>query len=390
MKLHEYQAKEIFRKWEIPTPEGAVAFSGIEAIQIAKKLNASRYVVKAQIHAGGRGKAGGVKLVDSPEEVKAAAEELIGKRLVTHQTGPEGKEVLKVLVEAASSIKQELYLGVLVDRNLNRPVIMASGEGGMEIEEVARKSPEKIFKEWVDPLVGFRSFQGMKLGFNLGFDAKLSRKLTAFLDKLVRLFEGVDASLCEINPLVLTEDGEFLALDAKLTLDDNGLARHPDLAELRDITEEDPLEVDASKHNLNYIKLDGNIGCMVNGAGLAMATMDMIKLSGAEPANFLDVGGGASAEMVENAFRILMSDPKVKAVLINIFGGILRCDTLATGVVEAAKKVQVDRPIIIRLEGTNVDEGRRILNESGLDFQVADGMKDASEKIVSIVQSFNQ
>ncbi len=389
MKLHEYQAKEIFRQWEIPTPEGAVAFSGIEAQQIAKKLNAAKYVVKAQIHAGGRGKAGGVKLVDSPEEVRAAAEDLIGKRLVTHQTGPEGKEVLKVLVEAASSIKQELYVGVLVDRDLNRPVIIASAEGGMEIEEVAKQSPEKIFKEWIDPLVGFRSFQGMKLGFKLGFDAKLGRKLTAFLGKLVALFEGVDASLCEINPLVLTGEDDFIALDAKLTLDDNGLSRHPDLAELRDVTEEDPLEVEASKYNLNYIKLDGNIGCMVNGAGLAMATMDMIKFSGAEPANFLDVGGGANAEMVENAFRILMSDPNVKAVLINIFGGILRCDTLATGVVEAAKKVHVDRPIIIRLEGTNVEEGRRILNESGLDFQVADGMKDASEKIVAIVQSFN-
>jgi len=389
MKLHEYQAKEIFRKWGIPTPEGAVAFSGIEAMQIAKGLKTSKYVVKAQIHAGGRGKAGGVKLVDTPEEVRTAAEELIGKRLVTHQTGPEGKEVHQVLVEAASSIKQELYVGILVDRNLNRPVIMASAEGGMEIEEVAKTSPEKIFKEWVDPLVGFRSFQGMKLGFKLGFDAKLSRKLTAFLSKLVDLFEGVDASLCEINPMILTEEDEFLALDAKLTLDDNGLARHPDLAELRDLTEEDPLEVEASKYNLNYIKLDGNIGCMVNGAGLAMATMDMIKLSGAEPANFLDVGGGASAEMVENAFRILMSDKNVKAVLINIFGGILRCDTLATGVVEAAKKVNVDRPIIIRLEGTNVEEGRKILNESGLDFQVADGMKDASEKIVSIVKSFN-
>jgi succinyl-CoA synthetase beta subunit len=389
MKLHEYQAKEIFRKWGIPTPEGAVAFSGIEAMQIAKGLNTDKYVVKAQIHAGGRGKAGGVKLVDSPDEVKAAAEELIGKRLVTHQTGPEGKEVHQVLVETASSVKQELYVGILVDRNLNRPAIMTSAEGGMEIEEVARQFPEKIFKEWVDPLVGFRSFQGTKLGFKLGFDVKLSRKLTAFLSKLVKLFEGVDASLCEINPMILTDEDEFLALDAKLTLDDNGLARHSDLAELRDTTEEDPLEVEASKHNLNYIKLDGNIGCMVNGAGLAMATMDMIKLSGAEPANFLDVGGGASAEMVENAFRILMSDKNVKAVLINIFGGILRCDTLATGVVEATKKVNVNRPIIIRLEGTNVEEGRRILNESGLDFQVAEGMKDASEKIVSIVKSFN-
>ncbi len=389
MKLHEYQAKGIFRKWGVPTPEGAVAFSGIEAMQIAKGLKTNRYVVKAQIHAGGRGKAGGVKLVDTPEEVKAAAEELIGKRLVTHQTGPEGKEVHKVLVEAASSIKQELYVGVLIDRDLNRPVIIASAEGGMEIEEVAKTSPEKIFKEWIDPLVGFRSFQGMKLGFKLGFNAGLSRKLSAFLAKLVKLFEGVDASLCEINPLILTDEENLLALDAKLTLDDNGLARHPDLAELRDITEENPLEVEASKYNLNYIKLDGNIGCMVNGAGLAMATMDMIKFSGAEPANFLDVGGGANAEMVENAFRILMSDKNVKAVLINIFGGILRCDTLATGVVQAAKKVHVDRPIIIRLEGTNVEEGRRILNESGMDFQVADGMKDASEKIVSIVRSFS-
>ncbi len=389
MKLHEYQAKEIFRKWGVPTPEGAVALSGIEALQVAKRLQAERFVVKAQIHAGGRGKAGGVKLVNTPEEVKAAAEYLIGKRLVTHQTGPKGKEVHKVLVEEASSIKQELYMGILIDRDRNRPVIITSAEGGMEIEDVAKQSPEKIFKEWVDPLVGFCSFQGMKLGFKLGFDAKLSRKLTAFIDKLVRLFEGVDASLCEINPLILTDEDEFLALDAKLILDDNGLSRHPDLSELRDITEEDPLEVEASKYNLNYIKLDGNIGCMVNGAGLAMATMDMIKFSGAEPANFLDVGGGASAEMVENAFRILMSDKNVQAVLINIFGGILRCDTLATGVVKAARKVRVDRPIIIRLEGTNVEEGRKILNESGLNFQVADGMKDASEKIVSIVQSFS-
>lgn len=388
MKLHEFQAKEIFKKWGIPTPEGAVAFSAGEARRVADQVAANRFVVKAQIHAGGRGKAGGVKIVSTPDEVEAAAGEIIGKHLVTHQTGPEGKEVQKVLVEAASTIKQELYVGILIDRNLYRPVIMASAEGGMEIEEVARRFPDKIYKEWVDPLVGFRPFQGMKLGFKLGFDAALSRKLSTFLAKLVKLFEGVDASLCEINPLALTDKNEFLALDAKLSLDDNGLSRHPELAELRDITEEDPLEVEASKYNLNYIKLNGNIGCMVNGAGLAMATMDMIKFSGAEPANFLDVGGGASSAMVENAFRILMSDTKVKAVLINIFGGILRCDTLATGVVEAAKKVHVDRPIIIRLEGTNMEEGRRILNESGMDFQVADGMKDASEKIVSIVQSF--
>jgi len=388
MKLHEFQAKAIFKKWGIPTPEGTVAFSAEEARQIASEMMADRYVVKAQIHAGGRGKAGGVRIVSTPEEVGIAAGEILGMNLVTHQTGPEGKEVQKILVEAASSIKQELYVGVLIDRKLYRPVVMVSAEGGMEIEEVAQKSPEKIFKEWVDPLVGFRDFQGIKLGFKLGFDARLSRKLTAFLAKLVKLFEGIDASLCEINPLVLTEENTFIALDAKLSLDDNGLSRHPDLAELRDITEEDPLEVEASKYNLNYIKLDGNIGCMVNGAGLAMATMDMIKLSGASPANFLDVGGGANAEMVENAFRILMSDTKVKAVLINIFGGILRCDTLATGVVEAARKLHVDRPIIIRLEGTNVEEGRKILNDSGLDFQVADGMGEASEKIVSIIQSF--
>jgi len=388
MKLHEFQAKAIFKKWGIPTPEGTVAFSAEEARQIASEMMADRYVVKAQIHAGGRGKAGGVRIVSTPEEVEIAAGEILGMNLVTHQTGPEGKEVQKILVEAASSIKQELYVGVLIDRKLYRPVVMVSAEGGMEIEEVAQKSPEKIFKEWVDPLVGFRDFQGIKLGFKLGFDARLSRKLTAFLAKLVKLFEGIDASLCEINPLVLTEENTFIALDAKLSLDDNGLSRHPDLAELRDITEEDPLEVEASKYNLNYIKLDGNIGCMVNGAGLAMATMDMIKLSGASPANFLDVGGGANAEMVENAFRILMSDTKVKAVLINIFGGILRCDTLATGVVEAARKLHVDRPIIIRLEGTNVEEGRKILNDSGLDFQVADGMGEASEKIVSIIQSF--
>ena len=384
MKLHEYQAKEIFRKWEIPTPEGAVAFSGIEALQIAKNLNATKYVVKAQIHAGGRGKAGGVKLVDSPEEVRTATEELIGKRLVTHQTGPEGKEVLKVLVEAASSIKQELYLGVLVDRNLNRPVIMASAEGGMEIEEVAKQSPEKIFKEWIDPLVGFRSFQGMKLGFKLGFDAKLSRKLTAFLGKLVKLFEGVDASLTEINPLVLTEEDEFIALDAKLTLDDNGLARHPDLAELRDITEEDPLEVEASKHNLNYIKLDGNVGVMVNGAGLAMATMDIIKLAGAEPANFLDVGGGASEEMVENGFRIILSDKNVKLLFINIFGGILRCSILAKGVVKAAQKIGLDIPVVIRMEGTEVEQGRKILSESGYDLIPAADLKDAAQKVAQI------
>lgn len=388
MKLHEFQAKAIFKEWGIPTPEGAVAFSAGEARRVAAQLAAGRFVVKAQIHAGGRGKAGGVKVVSTPDEVEAAAGEIIGKRLVTHQTGPEGKEVQKVLVEAAANIKQELYVGILIDRKFYRPVIIASAEGGMEIEEVARRFPDKIYKEWVDPLVGFRPFQGMKLGFKLGFDAPLSRKLSTFLAKLVKLFEGVDASLCEINPLALTDKNEFLAVDAKLSLDDNGLSRHPELAELRDVTEEDPLEVEASKYNLNYIKLNGNIGCMVNGAGLAMATMDMIKLSGAEPANFLDVGGGASSEMVENAFRILMSDPNVKAILINIFGGILRCDTLATGVVEAAKKIHVDRPIIVRLEGTNMEEGKRILNESSMDFQVADGMKDASEKIVSIVRSF--
>ncbi len=383
MKVHEYQAKQILKKFGVKVPEGDVAETPQQARQIAEKLG-KPVVVKAQIHAGGRGKAGGIKLASTPEEAEKAAAELLGRKLVTHQTGPEGKLVRKVLVEEASKIKKELYVGIVVDRAREAVVVMASPEGGVEIEEVAATHPELIFKEYVHPATGLAVFQARKLAYRLGLEGNQVKEATKFILGLYRAFEETDASLAEINPLILTEDGQVLALDAKMNFDDNALYRHPDIAQLRDIHEEDPLEVEASKYNLNYIKLDGNVGCMVNGAGLAMATMDIIKYYGGEPANFLDVGGGANEEQIKNAFKILMSDKNVKAVFINIFGGILRCDRLARGVVNAAKEIKVELPIVVRMEGTNVEEGRKILTESGLNIKVASTMAEGAELAVKL------
>ncbi|MGQ9508344.1 MAG: ADP-forming succinate--CoA ligase subunit beta [Thermodesulfobacteriota bacterium] len=387
MKIHEYQAKEILRTYGVPVPRGRVAETAEEAKKIAEEILSKQIVVKAQIHAGGRGKGGGVRIVQSPLEVEKAAKEIIGMRLVTHQTGPKGKVVRKVLVEESMNIKEELYLGIVIDRAKASPVIMASREGGIEIEKVAAESPEKIVKEWVDPSIGLRSFHINRIGYGLGFGFIEVGKLRPIITGLFKIFYEKDCLLAEINPLILTEDGEFFALDAKINFDDNGLFRHKEIVQLRDLQEEDPLEIEASKYNLNYIKLNGNVGCMVNGAGLAMATMDMIKVFGEEPANFLDVGGGATVEMVKNGFKILMSDPDVKVVFINIFGGILRCDTLAKGVREAVKDVKVNFPIIVRLEGTNVEEGRRILSESGLHFIVASNMQEGAKKVVEALKA---
>lgn len=384
MKIHEYQAKEILKKYGVPVPKGGVAYTPAGAKEIAEDIGGP-VVVKAQIHAGGRGKGGGVKLAKNHQEAEEIAEKMIGMKLVTHQTGSEGREVKKVIVEEQMKIDRELYIGIVIDRAKSRPVIMASEEGGVEIEEVAAKTPEKILKEAIDPAVGLMPFQTRRLAFGLNLDNAMIRDATSFIIKLYKAFKKEDCSLAEINPLVITSDKRMLALDAKINFDDNAMYRHKDNIELRDINEEEPLEIEASKYNLNYIKLDGNIGCMVNGAGLAMATMDIIKLAGGEPANFLDVGGGADTEMVENAFKILMSDKNVKAVLINIFGGILRCDVLATGVVEAVKKVEVNIPVVVRLEGTNADKGSEILKQSGLNFIVAGGMADAAEKVVKSV-----
>ncbi len=386
MKIHEYQAKELFDRFEIPIPKGCVAFGVDEAIKVAESLGSFPVVVKAQIHAGGRGKGGGVKLAYSIDEVRKAADEILGMTLVTHQTGPEGKVVKKVLVEEGLNIKKELYLSIIPDRSTAKIVIMASEAGGMEIEEVAAKTPEKIIKVWVDPGFGMQPYHAREVAFKLNVAPEVVKQFGTVIPRLYRLFTDYDCSLVEINPLVITKENKLIALDAKINFDDNALYRHKDILEYRDLDEEDPLEVEASKYRLNYIRLDGNIGNMVNGAGLAMATMDVIKLAGGEPANFLDVGGGASAEMVENGFRIILTDEKVKAVLINIFGGILRCDVLAKGVVEATKKVEVKVPVVIRMEGTNVDEGRRILQESGLNLIVAKDIKDAAEKISSIVK----
>jgi len=386
MKIHEYQAKEILKSYGLPVPKGGVAETPEEARRIAEEIKGKSIVVKAQIHAGGRGKGGGVRVVGSPEEAERAAKEILGMTLVTHQTGPAGKVVRKVLVEEGVDIKEELYVGVAIDRSKACPVVMVSREGGVEIEKVAAESPEKIVKEWVDPSAGFRPFQTNKIGYRLGLKPTQVGKMGNILSGLYRAFYEKDCLLAEINPLVLTSNGDFIALDAKMNFDGNGLFRHKEIAVLRDIHEEAPLEVEASKYNLNYIKLDGNVGCMTNGAGLAMATMDLIKVVGAEPANFLDVAGGASVEMVKNGFKILMSDPDVKVVFINIFGGILRCDTLAKGVVEAVSEVKVDVPVVIRLEGTNVEEGRRILNSSGLNFTVSSGMKDGAEKVVEALK----
>jgi len=386
MKIHEYQGKELLQKFNVPTPPGGVAETPAQARQVAETLDKGPFVVKAQIHAGGRGKGGGIKSAATPEEVEAMAGQIIGMTLVTPQTGPEGRLVQKVLVEQAQDITKEYYLGIVLDRSLARPVIMMSAAGGMEIEEVAARTPELIVKEAVDPAVGLLPYQTRNLSFGVGLPPEVLRAASGFITNLYNMFVGLDCSMAEINPLVLTATGELLALDAKINLDDNALFRHHDLVALDDPEEMDPLEHEARKHHLNYIRLSGNIGAMVNGAGLAMATMDLIKAAGAEPANFLDVGAGATPQMIADGFRIILSDPRVKVVLINIFGGLLRCDRLAEGVIQAVKEVDVKVPILIRLEGTNVEEGRRLLNDSGLTFTVAADMQDAAKKVAALVR----
>ncbi|HXF40895.1 MAG TPA: ADP-forming succinate--CoA ligase subunit beta [Blastocatellia bacterium] len=383
MKIHEYQGKQLLSKYGVTVPRGIVVTDPQQVSAAVEQLGLP-VVVKAQIHAGGRGKGGGVKLARSLDDANDIAQKMIGMNLVTHQTGPEGRTVHTVLIEEALKIKQEFYLGIVLDRAISRLVFMASSAGGMDIEEVAAHEPEKILKETIDPAVGLQAFQARKLAFGIGLPKEVINKAVKFMTALYRAYVDLDASLAEINPFLLTEDGELYALDAKLNFDDNSLFRHKDYAELRDLNEEDPLEVEASKHDLNYIKLDGNIGCMVNGAGLAMGTMDIIKLAGGEPANFLDVGGGASQERVENAFRILLSDKNVKAVLINIFGGIVRTDMVASGVVAAARNIGIKVPVVVRLEGTNVEKGREVIEQSGLGFVSASGMKDAAEKVVAL------
>lgn len=386
MKIHEYQAKELFKKYNIPIPQGAVAFTPEDAVKTAATLGAFPVVVKAQIHAGGRGKGGGVKLAKSADEVKSLAGQIIGMNLVTHQTGPEGRQVKKVLVEQGLNIVKELYLSIIPDRATAKIVIMASEAGGMDIEEVAAKTPEKIIKVYINPLLGIEGYHCREVAFGLNMSPAVMKSFTPMLKNLYKLFVAYDCSLLEINPLVITKEETVIALDGKINFDDNALFRHKDIVEYRDLDEEDPLEVEASKFNLNYINLDGNVGNMVNGAGLAMATMDIIKLAGAEPANFLDVGGGASSEMVENGFKIILRDKKVKGVLINIFGGILRCDILAQGVVDAAKKTGINVPVVVRMEGTNVEKGRQILAESGLNLTTAVDLKDAAQKVADIVK----
>ena len=385
MKIHEYQAKAILARHGVPVPQGEVVFAAADAGVAAKQLGGT-VVVKAQIHAGGRGKGGGVKVVKGPDEAARAAADMIGMRLVTHQTGPSGQVVQRVLVEQGLKIKRELYLGIVLDRSSERPVLMVSPDGGVEIEKVAEDTPDRIFKEYIHPGAGLSPYQTRKLAFALGLAGGQIAQAGKLITAVYEAFKATDASLIEINPLIVTEDGNLLALDAKMSFDDNALYRHPDIKELRDIAEEEPLEVEASKYSLNYIKLDGNIGCMVNGAGLAMATMDIIKLAGGDPANFLDVGGGANAEQIKNAFRILMSDKSVNAVLINIFGGILRCDILAEGVIAAVKDLGVPVPIVIRMEGTNVEKGKQMLRESGLNFTTADTMSDAAERVVALAK----
>lgn len=386
MNIHEYQGKEILRKKGVSVPNGKVAFTVDEAVEAAKELGTDVVVVKAQIHAGGRGKAGGVKVAKSLDEVRTYAEELLGKTLVTHQTGPEGKEVKRLLIEEGCDIKQEYYVGLVLDRAISRVVLMASSEGGTEIEEVAEKTPEKIFKEEIDPLVGLTPFQARKIAFKLGIPNELVNKAVKFMIGLYEVFVEKDCSIAEINPLVVTGDGNVMALDAKLNFDSNALYRHPDIVELRDFDEEDPKEIEASKYDLSYVSLDGNIGCMVNGAGLAMSTMDIIKYYGGEPANFLDVGGGATTEKVTEAFKIILSDENVKGIFVNIFGGIMKCDVIATGVVEAAKQVGLSVPLVVRLEGTNVELGKRILEESGINVVSAESMADGAQKIVELVK----
>ncbi|HWF44349.1 MAG TPA: ADP-forming succinate--CoA ligase subunit beta [Candidatus Kapabacteria bacterium] len=381
MKIHEYQAKEILKKYGVPVPEGYMVQTVPEAVEAAEKLPTEIAVVKAQIHAGGRGKGGGVKIARSPENVRTLAQHILGMTLVTHQTGPEGRLVQRLLIEQGVEIEKEFYAGIVLDRSSAMNVVMVSTEGGMEIEKVAEEAPEKIVKVFVDPAAGFRDYEARQLAFALGLSGGAFKECVTFLKALYRAYEETDASLFEINPLVLTKSQKMMALDAKVNFDDNALFRHPEYAALRDLAEEDPLEVEASKSNLNYIKLDGNVGCMVNGAGLAMATMDIIKLAGGEPANFLDVGGGANKDTVASGFRIILSDPHVKAILINIFGGIVRCDRVATGVVEASKLVKPHVPIVVRLEGTNAEEAGVILQKSGLNFLVAKGLKDAAHKV---------
>jgi succinyl-CoA synthetase beta subunit len=385
MKVHEYQAKDILRKFGVAVPAGAPAFTVDDAVRAAQELGGTAWVVKAQIHAGGRGKGGGVKIARSIDEVRNLASTMLGMQLVTHQTGPEGRTVKRLLIEQGISIARELYLGVTLDRATSQNVVMASTEGGVEIEKVAAESPEKILKTFVSRSAGFQAYQARSLAFGLGLSGDAFKNAVKFLMALYRVYEAMDCSLAEINPLVVTGEGNVLALDAKMNFDDNALERHPDVLALRDLEEEDPLEVEASKSSLNYIKLDGNVGCMVNGAGLAMGTMDIIKLAGGQPANFLDVGGGASAETVEAGFKIILADPHVKAVLINIFGGIVRCDRVATGVVEAAGKVQVKIPVVVRLAGTNAELAAEILIKSGLNFLVAGSLKEAAEKVTAAI-----
>jgi succinyl-CoA synthetase beta subunit len=386
MNIHEYQAKQLLARFGVAVPRGGIAFSPVEAETVAKDLGGPVWVVKAQIHAGGRGKGGGVKVVKSIEDVKTTAKQMIGMHLVTHQTGAHGKEVKRVYIEDGCDIARELYLGMLIDRTTSRVTVMASTEGGMEIEQVAAETPEKILRVTVDPALGLRPFQVRQLAFGLRLTGKQIGAATKFMQAMYDAFVGLDASLIEINPLVVTGDGQVIALDAKMNFDDNALYRHKDVEALRDEDEEDPIELEASRHDLNYIKLTGDIGCMVNGAGLAMATMDIIKLHGGEPANFLDVGGGASREQVTTAFKLILSDANVKGILVNIFGGIMRCDIIAEGVVAAAKEVALAVPLVVRLEGTNVELGKKILSESGLDIVAADDLADAADKIVKAVK----
>ncbi len=387
MKIHEYQGKEILRKFNVPVPNGKVAFSSEEALKIAEEeIGGKVWVVKAQIHAGGRGKGGGVKVAKSLDEVKQFSDEILGMNLVTHQTGPEGKLVKRLLIEQGVNIDRELYVGVTLDRAQGKNVVMVSTEGGMEIEKVAAETPEKIVKETVEPELGLLPYQARKLAFSLGLEGQQHKNAVKFLTALYKAYLQSDCTLAEINPLVVTAEGEVIALDAKMNFDDNALFRHKDILEYRDLDEEDPLEIEASKYNLNYIKLDGNVGCMVNGAGLAMATMDIIKLAGGEPANFLDVGGTANKTTVANGFKIILSDPNVKAILINIFGGIVRCDRVAQGVIDAANEMEIGVPIVVRLEGTNAEEAGVLLNNSGLNFEVASSLQDAAEKVTAILK----
>jgi succinyl-CoA synthetase beta subunit len=386
MNIHEYQGKAVLKQYGVVVPEGKVAFSVDEAVAAAESLGTPVVVVKAQIHAGGRGKAGGVKVAKSLDEVRAYASEILGKVLVTHQTGPEGKEVKRLLIEQGCDIKKEYYIGVVLDRGTGRVTMMASEEGGTEIEEVAEHSPEKIFKEVIDPAIGMQAFQARKLAYAINIPGELVNKAVKFMLALYTAFVEKDCSIAEINPLVVTGDGNVMALDAKLNFDSNALYRQKDIIELRDLEEEDAKEIEASKYDLSYIALDGNIGCMVNGAGLAMATMDIIKYYGGDPANFLDVGGGATKEKVTEAFKIILSDEKVKGIFVNIFGGIMRCDVIAEGVIAAAKDLGLDRPLVVRLEGTNVELGKKLLNESGLNIVAADSMADGAQKIVALVK----